>query len=160
MRRVQFELGEKQNLFVVSANLHYIPHISCSTRQENSRLTILPSLTGSWDKLVYKDQVSLSTGLDFTLVPSADRANVVYRDLHGFRGGYFEVLFAFVVRLVSARNVLLVFRKNTFLRYPFNSTTSENGSRNCFGQKIRTNFDTGRAVELAHSPSLCLYCTQ
>ena len=42
-------------------------------------------------------------GLDFSLVPSADRANVVYRDLHGCHGGYFEVLFAFVVGLVSLR---------------------------------------------------------
>ena len=42
-----------------------------------------------------------SLGLDFTLVPSADRANVVYRDLYGYHGGYFEVLFAFVVGLVS-----------------------------------------------------------
>ena len=40
-------------------------------------------------------------GLDFAVVPSADRANVVYRDLHGCHGGYFEALFAFVVGLVS-----------------------------------------------------------
>ena len=40
-------------------------------------------------------------GLDFTLVPSAHRANVVYRDLHGCHGGYFEALFAFVVGVVS-----------------------------------------------------------
>ena len=40
-------------------------------------------------------------GLDFVLVPSANRANVVYRDLHVCHGGYFEVLFAFVVGLVS-----------------------------------------------------------
>ena len=39
-------------------------------------------------------------GFDFTLVPSADRANVVYRDLRGCHDGYFEVLFAFVVGLV------------------------------------------------------------
>ena len=92
-------------------------------------------------------------------MPSADRANVVYRDLHGCHGGYFEVLSTFVVGLVSlrrTRNVLLVFRK-TFLPYPFNGTSSENGSRNCFGQKMEANFDTGRAVELTHVPSLCLY---
>ena len=50
--------------------------------------------------------MSLSTGLHFTLVPSADRANVVYRDLHGCHGGYFEVFFfffAFVVGLVPFR---------------------------------------------------------
>ena len=40
-------------------------------------------------------------GLDFILVPSANRENVVYRDLYGCLGGYFEVLFAFVVGLVS-----------------------------------------------------------
>ena len=39
-------------------------------------------------------------GLDFAVVPS-DRANVVYRDLHGCHGGHFEALFAFVVVLVS-----------------------------------------------------------
>ena len=74
-------------------------------------------------------------------MPSADRANVVYRDLHG---SYFEVLFVFVVGLefpYTARNVLLVFRK-TFLHYLFNGTLSKNGSRNCFS--------TGQAVDLAH----------
>ena len=40
-------------------------------------------------------------GLDYTLVPSADHENVVYRDLHGCHDGYFEVFFAFVVGLVS-----------------------------------------------------------
>ena len=40
--------------------------------------------------------------MDFTLVPSADRANVVHRNLKGCRGSYFEVLFAFVVGLVSS----------------------------------------------------------
>ena len=38
--------------------------------------------------------------------------------------------------------MVLVFRK-TFLCYPFNGTSSEDGSRNCFEQKIRANFDTG-----------------
>ena len=43
------------------------------------------------------------------MVPSADRANVVYRDLHGRHGGYFEALFAFVVGLVSlSRKVCVV----------------------------------------------------
>ena len=59
-----------------------------------------------------------SLGLDFILMPSADRANVVYRDLYGCYGGYFEVLSAFVVGLVSlrrARNVLLVFKKHSYL---------------------------------------------
>ena len=42
--------------------------------------------------------------------------------------------------------MLLVFRK-TFLRFSFNGTSSENGSLTCFRQKIRANFDTGRAVE-------------
>ena len=32
---------------------------------------------------------------------SADRPNVIYRVLHGCHDGYFEVLFAFVVGLVS-----------------------------------------------------------
>ena len=97
----------------------------------------------------------ISLGLDCTLVPSANRANVVYRDLHGCHGGYFEALFAFVVGLVMR----LDFRKK-FLRYPFNGTSSENGSGNCYGQEIRAHFDTGRATELTHLPSLCLYYTQ
>ena len=43
-------------------------------------------------------------GLNFTMVSSADRANVVYRDLHGFHGGSdFEALFAFVIGPVSLR---------------------------------------------------------
>ena len=82
--------------------------------------------------------MSLSTGVGFAVVPSDDRANVVCRDLQGCQGGYFEALFAFVVGLVSlSRKVcgLLDFRK-IFLRYPSNGTSSENGSRNCFGQKI------------------------
>ena len=48
-------------------------------------------------------------GFDFTLVPNADRANVVYRDLHGCHGGYFEVLFAFVVGLVSLSSKVCAF---------------------------------------------------
>ena len=48
-----------------------------------------------------KKQVSLSTGVDFAVVPSADRTNVVYRDLYGCHGGYFEALFTFVVGVVS-----------------------------------------------------------
>ena len=83
-------------------------------------------------------------------MPSADRANFVYRDLYGCHDGYFEVLFAFLVGLCG---MCLDFRK-TFLPYPFNGTSSGNGNRNCFGQKLLANFDTGRAVELAHSPSL------
>ena len=43
----------------------------------------------------------LSNGLDFAVVPSADRANVVYHDLHGCYGGYFEAIIAIVVGLVS-----------------------------------------------------------
>ena len=87
-------------------------------------------------------------------MPSADRANVVYRDLNGCHGGYFEVLIAFVVGLVSLirKEYAIGLQKNIldpFLRYPIDGTSSENGSRDCFGQKIRANFDTDRAVELA-----------
>ena len=53
-------------------------------------------------------------GFDFTLVSSAERANAVYRDLHGCHGGYFKMFFAFVVALVSLRYALLVFRKKHF----------------------------------------------
>ena len=38
-------------------------------------------------------------GFDFNLVPSADRANVVYHYFHGCHDGYFEVLFGFDVGL-------------------------------------------------------------
>ena len=88
-------------------------------------------------------------GLDFILVPSANRANVVYRDLHVCHGGYFEVLFAFVVGLVSLslKKCAISLQKNIFT-LPINITSSENGSGNCFRQKIRANFDTGRAVRL------------
>ena len=48
-------------------------------------------------------------GLDFAVVPSADRANVVCRDLHGCHGGYFEALFAFVVGLVSLSRKVCAF---------------------------------------------------
>ena len=55
-------------------------------------------------------------GLDFAVVPSADRANVVYRDLHECYGGYFEALFAFVVGLVSLSRKVCAFglQKNIF----------------------------------------------
>ena len=51
----------------------------------------------------YDDKIACSSplGLDFTLVSSADHANVVYRDLHGFHRGYFQVFFAFLVGPVS-----------------------------------------------------------
>ena len=48
-------------------------------------------------------------GLDLTMVPSANRANVVCCDLHGCHGGYFEALFAFVVGLVSLSRKVCAF---------------------------------------------------
>ena len=48
-------------------------------------------------------------GFDLTLVPSADLTNVVCRDLHGCHGGYFEVLFAVVVGLVSLSRKVCAF---------------------------------------------------
>ena len=54
-------------------------------------------------------------------MPSADRANVVYHDLHGCHNGYFEVLFAFVLGLVSLRRkeCAIGFQKNILtLSYP------------------------------------------
>ena len=61
---------------------------------------------------------------------------------------------------VGHRRFVLLDLRKTFLPYPFNGTSSENGNRNCFRQKLLANFDTGRAVELAHSPSLLLYYTR
>ena len=43
------------------------------------------------------------------MAPSADRANVVYRDFHGCHGGCFEALFAFVVGLVSLNRKVCAF---------------------------------------------------
>ena len=62
--------------------------------------------TNWYDK---KHKVSLSTGVDFAVVPSADRANVVYRDLYGCHGGYFEALFTFVVGVVSLSRKVCAF---------------------------------------------------
>ena len=58
----------------------------------------MPVETNWYDKKITRPS---PMGLNFILVPSAVRANLVYRDLHGCHGGYFEVLFAFVVGLVS-----------------------------------------------------------
>ena len=53
--------------------------------------------------------MSLSTGVDFAVVPSADRANVVYRDFNGCHGGYLEASIEFVVGLVSLSRKLCAF---------------------------------------------------
>ena len=63
-------------------------------------------------KLIVDLKMSINliiTNLVSTVVPSADRANVVYRDLHGCHGGYFEALFAFVVGLVSLSRKVCAF---------------------------------------------------
>ena len=62
-------------------------------------MTILSSLSGSWDKSDKKVTCLSPLGLILLWSASADRANVVYRDLHGCHEGYFEVLFVFVVGL-------------------------------------------------------------
>ena len=51
------------------------------------------------------------------MVPSADRANVVCRDLYGCHGGCFKALFAFVVGLVSLSRKLCAmdFKKHSYI---------------------------------------------
>ena len=82
-------------------------------------------------------------------MPSAYRANVVCRELHGYHSDCFKVLFAFVVGLVSLNRKVCAFGlQQNILPLSFNGTSSDSGSRNCFGQKIQVNFDTARASKV------------
>ena len=93
--------GIRKSCKLFWVNLHIIFDISTLNKKTAERQFCPHGVVAETNWYDKKITCPSPLGLEFTLVPSADRANVVYRDLHGCHCSYFEAIIAFVVGLVS-----------------------------------------------------------